>query len=422
MKKILGFDSWTMASNNYARLVNIFKENGYELILIHIGSWGHDKGRLKEEKINGLLVRDISYYKNMSILEIFKQEKPEAIIFLSTKAFAHQTANLYAMHLKIPTLHLYHGIVSVQSVNSNAVKAYKRSFYGLLTQLYQRFWKNFTLLIPTILIALMRCKMPLSYWRFVFRDIFTKINNPLSQATSPLIKTTLGCIYTEADRMHMKNTYMLKDYDIYSVGNPDLITFGFSSNDIGCSFQVDKSSSRNDVVYIDTSLVQAGYVFDNFNQYFNHLLLTEKYLMKFGFSMCFKPHPDHYHNGNLLELLEKSTIRVIHKDNFMSEIRTCSAVIVEPSTLSLIPALMGKLILLANYGKLSSQTYGDVLVSYPYSIFLKDLNTISELNFKISKQIRTRDFESWVEQNSGPMPPENMPERVFNALKKYLIQ
>ena len=72
MKKIIGFDSWTEGSHHYVRLVNDFKKKGLELKLIHLGSWGHDKGRPLSEMIGDLPVFDIKFYGKKTFLEIFR--------------------------------------------------------------------------------------------------------------------------------------------------------------------------------------------------------------------------------------------------------------------------------------------------------------------------------------------------------------
>lgn len=418
MKKILGFDSWTVGAHNYARLNTEFSAKGYELILIHIGSWGHDTDRASEEIIDGLKVRDISYYKGKSIPDIYRLENAHGVVFLSTRSVAHQAANLYALNLNIPTLHLYHGLVSVQSHGTTKVKSYKRSIKGTLVQLYLRFWKNFTLLIPTLIVAFIKCKVPLSYWKSFFRDICLKVFNPYATVTSLATKTTLGCIYTNADREHMMKTYAMKDEDIYDVGNPDLISFGLTKDDLGSNLRIDKEEINNEIIYIDTGLVQAGFVFGSYKEYFDHLILTQKELQKLGYSLCFKPHPDHYHNGNLLSLLSSTQVRICTNLDFKESLRNCSAVIAEPSTAALIPALMAKPLFLVKYGKMADQQYGEVLKSYPFVTLLTDFSIFKGLNFKSDQS--SMEFKLWSEKNSGPLPASLMPQRVVNALMKYL--
>ena len=47
MDKILAFDSWTGGIRHYARLIPELSSNGFELILVHLGSWGSDLRELK---------------------------------------------------------------------------------------------------------------------------------------------------------------------------------------------------------------------------------------------------------------------------------------------------------------------------------------------------------------------------------------
>ena len=130
MKTILGFDSWTQGAHNFERLVPALRELGFELILVHLGSWGHDPDRAREEKIGELTVRDIAYYEDPSFRAILEREKPSAVVFLSVRAFAHRSFNRHCAHLGITTLHLYHGLVSVQSVSG--ARAYRVNWQSQL--------------------------------------------------------------------------------------------------------------------------------------------------------------------------------------------------------------------------------------------------------------------------------------------------
>ena len=91
-KTIICFDSWTKGYYNFNILSKPLKKFGYKLLLIHTGSWGHDKGRPKEEYIEKLLVRDISYYNSKSFLDILKLENPKAVLSGATD-FMHLFGN-----------------------------------------------------------------------------------------------------------------------------------------------------------------------------------------------------------------------------------------------------------------------------------------------------------------------------------------
>lgn len=79
--KIIGFDGWTGGIRHYQRLIPALKSKGFEFLLIHLGSWGSDTGRISDEVIGNVHVRDIRYYNKMNFSEIIDQEKPAAVIF-----------------------------------------------------------------------------------------------------------------------------------------------------------------------------------------------------------------------------------------------------------------------------------------------------------------------------------------------------
>lgn len=86
MKKIIGFDSWTQGWRHFERLVPALERRGYQLILLHIGSWGHDKGRPNKEYIGRLLVRDIAFYQGKSFLRDFENGETQCcFVFVDTR-------------------------------------------------------------------------------------------------------------------------------------------------------------------------------------------------------------------------------------------------------------------------------------------------------------------------------------------------
>src|SRR2546427_574082 len=111
--KVIGFDGWTLGAFHYQRLVEALKAKGLALTLIHLGSWGNDMGRPKEEQMGNLQVRDISFYGGKSFPEILALEDPAAVIFLSTDTFLHRAFNRYCRQSRVPTINLFHGIRGV---------------------------------------------------------------------------------------------------------------------------------------------------------------------------------------------------------------------------------------------------------------------------------------------------------------------
>ncbi len=415
MKKIIGFDSWTEGGHYFERLVPALEDRGYSLILIHVGSWGHDLNRPVEEKIGRLEVRDISYYKGISFLQILKMERPEAVIFFSTRAFAHQAFNRYCQYLGIPTLHAYHGLVTVQAVDPSDGKAYKVNWINVLNLVRARIWKNLTKIWPIYWISLLETQAPLSMWFNFFSEISAKLqqkNVPAPQAAT----TTVGCVYVDADVSHMARTYGIPVRSIHTVGNPDLAGFNLHEIDLG-SWTISNSQGekKNEIIYIDTALVEAGVVFANQDEFITHLMDTHIMLERQGLTLVVKLHPAHYRT-NVPKRLKDLGITLCSNEDFVNRLKNAFAALSEPSSAAVIPGLLGLPLLLAEYGKLFDQRYGLVLTSYPMVASLRDLAEVVHIVEELRKTTNRDDVMVWIKKNSGPLPAENMPNRVVNVI------
>jgi hypothetical protein len=420
LKKIIGFDSWTLGSVHYSRLVDDFKKNGYELILIHIGSWGHQKNIAVEELQDGLLIRDISFYKKLSLLEILKKENPSAILFLSTRAFIHQAINRYAKLLKIPTIHLYHGLVNVQALDFDSNSGQRVSARRQISLIKKRFFKNLFIILPKYCICLFKTQASYSEWIEFINELFIKAI-PLKRTLgyAPRDTTTdVGCVYAPIDIEHMVTHYHMNKDNVHAVGNPDLIHFNLKDDVINYGL-TDKYIPLKKIMYIDTSLVEVGFCFDDIDQFIEHIIQTKIKIESQGYNFIIKLHPVHYKNGvvNKLTLLN---IDICEKDSFVNKLKECACVITEPSSAAMIPALMSIPLLLAKYGKLSKIDYGVVLNSYPRSRILDDISKVdffvNELNVEFNKE----SIHQWNTDNIGPFPSDKMPVRVVNIVNKIV--
>jgi hypothetical protein len=414
MKTIIGFDSWTEGARYFERLVPAFEKHGYRLVLVHIGSWGHDVGRPKEEMIGNLCVRDISYYQNKGLGDIFDSENPSAVLFMSTRAITHMAFNRYAREKKIPTCHIYHGLVMVQA-SGEGERAYRINYFKHLNLLSTRIAKNISKIIPTYIKSLLETNGAVSDWlgllKYIVRRGIGVSNNkdPYVNDTS----TDIGCVYTAADVEHMHRNYRMPLSSIHVVGNPDISVFGVDIQDIG--YALTRSDFSDTLIYIDTALVEAGVVFDSTNDFIQHILHTRDELIYIGFKLSVKLHPAHY-KTETPNILLANGITLCCNDNFIDQLKISRAVIVEPSSAAFIPALIGVPVLLAQYGKLSKQAYGPVLRTYPRSRSLINLSSIRTILSAEQNSISVDSVMQWIEINSGPMPAEDMPERAVRAM------
>jgi hypothetical protein len=399
-------------------LVDDLKKFGYRLILIHIGSWGHEKNCPKEQELNGLTIRDIRYYSGMSFKDILILEKPAAILFLSTRAFAHQAFNRYAENLGIPTIHLYHGLVNVQALGGIEESGQTFNFKRQLKIIIKRLYKNLFILWPLYMSALYKTNASINDWYEFFREIVNKTFRGLQDVAPKDTATTAGCVYAEIDINHMVKHYHMSKDNIFAVGNPDLVHFGLQPDLINYGLSQGWQPEPQ-VMYIDTSLIEAGLTFDDTDDFINHLEQTRTALEKQGLSLILKLHPAHRRSG-VADRLKALNFIICADDKFVDTLKYCKAALSEPSSAAMIPALMGLPLLLVRYGKLSNVNYGVVLNSYPSS---RVLSSLEETTFLINDAVvrtSSKDMAAWNQENVGPMPAEKMPFRVSEVINKVV--
>ena len=161
-KKILFFDSWTKGIHNFSSIANELQKHGYESLLVHRGSWEHDRGRPLEEKIDGVLCRDIQYYRTRFVYSVFNRENPDLVLILTTNYLFDRAVILAARSLDIKTCFLMHGI---RAVGEKSVALQKST---PSTALYKKRWLNvikyIQYTIPNYFLSGL-----LNNWRFLFR-------------------------------------------------------------------------------------------------------------------------------------------------------------------------------------------------------------------------------------------------------------
>jgi hypothetical protein len=411
--KVIGFDSWTRGAHHYQRLLESFRRRGIELTLVHLGSWGEDAGRAPQETLGGLPVRDISSYGRGGFPAVIDAERPAVVIFLSTDAFAHRAFNRYCRQRRLPTINLFNGLASVLT-NAGMPAVFKVSITAQFRFAVSRIPKAVKKVWPTYALALLRTHATIGDWVRFARDIVRLTLGRFPARSADDARTDGCCVFVDADREYAMRKYGFAPENVVTVGNPDLIRFGLTSELIGAHLAGPRAECV-DVMYVDTGLIFMGHVFDSRGEFIEHLNSMKQELEQQGRRLVIKLHPDHSRT-DLAIVLERSGIEVCPNENFVPRLCRCCACIVEPSSLSLVPALLGMPLFLANYGKLREQRFGDLLISYPRGAILRD---VREFNFLLGVELAGCDAERtmrWIEQNTGPLPAEEMPERVANVV------
>jgi len=416
--RVIGFDAWTKGAQHYQRLVEAFKRKGLELTLIHLGSWGDEKGRPAKETIGTLPVRDISFYSRKRFRDILEFEKACAVIFLSMDSFANRAFNRYCRQRNLPTIHLFHGLQRTLEVDGNApwkFKAHKR-LWLLRNQIIKglmHFW-------PTYARSLGETGATLREWFRFGHDLVGRARGYRPRVAANDSKTDRACVFIDSEIEYAVKVYGYSEDHVVAVGNPDLMLFGMPVSMVGLRLRR-PLLDNTEVMYLDTALTNHGYVYDSEDEFIQHLVDTRDELSRQGKHLVFKPHPSHL-QSRIPSALADAGLDVCSMEAFVSKLQRCCACIVEPSSAALIPALMGVPLFLAQYGKLDGQLFGELLRCYPRARQLADLRDFASLLVAEQADLDAARTRRWIDQNTGPLPPEDMPSRVADVVVSLILE
>lgn len=408
-KKIMGFDSWTGGAAYCQLLLPAFAARSMEYTLVHIGSWGNEIGCPRETKIGDLLVRDVSFYGGDSFETILDIEQPDAVIFTSTQTFAHRALIRYCKQRAIPTLNLYHGLVNVQFTDGET-EATTVSPTAYARYVLTRIGKLFRHTFPCYIKSLLKTKATHKDWARFISDIYQLATGNLATKASDDAKTDKCAVFTPADIEHAIRCYGFKKDDVFVIGNPDLLHFRLTENMIGA--WASPRTINKSIMYIETGFGSIGLYFEGAQGFVDHIISTNKALAEQGYTMCVKLKPNQA-NSRIIEVsLKDADIELVTNDDFLPKLETCSACIAETTTLSILPALIGMPLFLANYGALHTLKYGTVLTSYPRGYILKNVADVSCVLREDAQTKKDGIIKEWMDLNVGPLPAELVPERV----------
>lgn len=413
--RVMGFDGWALGAHHYVRLLEAFREYGIELLLVHLGSWGDDKNRSTEEIIDGLLVRDISYYRTQSFRDLLHCENPDVVILLSTETFLHRAFLRYCKKLGIPTIHLFHGLVNVVPFVSHR-KVVRFNILNSISYKVERSVKFFNYSLPIYMKGLFDTGGGLQEWLRLAKDVVMRAGNKLIIIPAADSATSKYCVYTEADFDIVFKKWRCSANDVVAVGNPDIIGF----EKLVSTSHSSHYTPNPFLIYIDSHITHQGLFFRNESKYVDFISELSSQLNRKGLRLKFKikPHPPE-RAIFIANELGKRGIRSLSNEEFREMLPSALGVITEPSTLALVPCLLGLRLLLVKIGPLAEAKYGDVLETYPNSRSMKCFDDIADYLGGENQGIRRSNgsiMESWLKKNAGPMPASDMPKRVAEVV------
>jgi hypothetical protein len=408
---ILAFDGWTEGLPHYARLVPALRARGYRLMLIHLGSWGHDADRPVEEERDGVLVRDIRYYGRRSFGAILRQERPAGLLFLSTRAFAHQAMIRHARRLDIPTLHLFHGIYCAAPPMMEEVN-FEVSPWNDLRLYAGKLYRNLRHIMPRYLGALAATARGAADWIEFGREVKSRLTGGTGAALPSDVRTTAGCVYVKGDMAEMRQ-YHLPDDRIFAVGNPDFMQFGLQADDLGSRLG---RPGNGEIVYIETGLLAYAIRFTSREDYIAHLDGIAAAIGRHGYRLAVKPHPASIRSGLSVAIAEAG-YRVYDNTDFVDGLRAASGAMTEPSSAGAVPAMLGLPLFLISCGKLAGRGHGRLFTRYPGSVPVETIERLDGIRADIEKPIDPVAHRAWLDEFAEPLPASAMPDRVADILQ-----
>lgn len=419
--KIIGFDGWTLGAHHFERISKPLKKLNVDLFLLHLGSYG-DENRVKNhEKIGDLEVRDISFYDGLNFEQILNKEKPDLVILLSTETFLHRAFLRYCNKLGIPTLYHFHGILSMvyyeyTSKGVNINKHYNKSIYSHINFILKRIPKAIRYTFYIYIVSLINTKASVSdYVRFL-KDIYYGLFGKVSLQSAKDSITSFGFVFVPADIKFMTLKCRIPEKRISIIGNPDFDRFKLNDEHLGSMI---KSNNYEIVLYVDTAFYLNGLHFSDIKSYVKYLKELQLQLLKLEKKLVVNPHPATI-KSNGTDYMNSRGIETCSNDEFIPLLMKSKACICEPSSVFLIPSLIGIQIILPQIGSLKNQLYSKLILSYPRTHFLKKLDELEGiLNYNYDEN-NISETKMWIENNSGPKPLKDISNRaskiIFNIL------
>jgi len=419
-KKIIGFDSWLGGARSYQILLPALEAECIDMKLVHISSWGNNVSCASESKVGDLICRDISFYGKNNFEGMLDIEKPDVVILTSTDTFAHRAIIRYCAQRSIPTLNLYHGVRSVIDAEDE-LGSPNIPFLAYIKNISSRLLKLIIHTFPVYMLSLWKTKASFKDWIRFFTDVlhFAIGRDPAYVRASNDSETSKCAVYVDADVKHAMSCYGFQHEDVLVVGNPDFSHFGMQQSLIN-SWSHPLDTTKKSIMYIETGFSSVGFYFASTQEFIEHLLHTSSSLDEQGFDMLLKMKPGQLNEKEILKGISGSQIKLVGNETFLESLTSCSGCIAERTSLALLPALMGMPLFLAKYGPLEPVAYGSVLKSYPQSSELFDISDLTTVLNQFKSDLDVAIVKEWIDTNSGPVPFEEMPERVVALISSMI--
>jgi len=374
--KILFYDGWTKGIRCFKTIEKELKARQHETLLVHTGSYKEDVP--KEEYIDGLLCRDISYYKTNLIYNVLKEEKPDVLFSLNTK-YLWDRANVMACRkLGIKTVFFMHGETFVGDEIDAYIKNRRDGLLGYLKKLDKASTYLFKV-VPNYLHAIYKYKASELVTFKKYQTIFSYLLNPDKGRLKPVntedLIHDLCLVYSKRYYNFYRDDLNYPEKAITIVGKPEYDTYfealqnAVSTSDLSPKIQNQIKDYSGFVLYIENGFCEAnfeGWTIDYRNY---HLKTIADKLKENNKLLVIKTHP-----LTKTDTIELSDNMVIENENVLNLARLCDYSIVHASTLNDLPIMLKKPVVIPQWE--ASEKIAHFYSKYPQAVnFWKDAKT-----------------------------------------------
>ena len=354
MKKILYFDAWTKGIRCFKPIDAVLKNQGIETSLVHLGSF--TQPHPKAETIDGIKVRDISFYKTNVIFKVLEKEKPDAVLSLNTSHIWDRALILACRELKIPCFFAMHGDFLVDADLDALITsdAKRNSLLIKLPKLYKYLRYHFANYFYSYRKSTNR---PYGY-RKMIRVLMSGFRNPAKERYFPTLPIDTvydkALIYSDYYAGHYRKVgyseqnIVVTGYPEYDEVHERIESNSFSHANLPEPAQSLIKNDRKYVVYLDPAYADANFYGWTHEYRSKHLSEIAERLKKDGLHLLVKIHPSNTDVANIN--ITSDNASVIKEGDLANICFYGEYCIVHSSTANNVPLLLNKALVFPRWG------------------------------------------------------------------------
>jgi len=298
--KVLFIDSWTKGIRCFIPVSQYLTQKNIESLLVHYGSWDAEPGRPHEELIDGLLCRDIAYYRSRLLYKVLERERPDCIVTLTTNNLIDRAKILAARALGIPIVFLMHGIIATtEAAVEEQIDVLKPT---LRRKRFSKIPKHLSHIIPNYIFSGMKLKTGYALTAAPYRVMMNTFRFPEKWKQYPDPSTELQCdlalAWGKAYKDFLVEKYGYSPQAVSVVGHPPLDKasrlMASPPDNQECSLFLHShgiSPDTSNVLYIEGAFAFSGYQGWTDDSLLAHLLEMVELCSIAGKHLIIKLHP-----------------------------------------------------------------------------------------------------------------------------------